>query len=39
MNIYDENLTLAEKRLIENLKDKNRMEKDQIIGEEKNGKF
>lgn len=34
MSIYDENLTTAEKRLIENLKNKNRMEKDQIIGEE-----
>lgn len=37
MNIYDENLTTAEKRLIENLKDKNRMEQDEIIGEWKNG--
>lgn len=34
MSIYDENLTTAEKRLIENLKNKNRMEKDEIIGEE-----
>lgn len=37
MNIYDENLTLAEMRIINKLKDKNRMEQDQIIGEYENG--
>jgi hypothetical protein len=34
---YDENLTSSEIRLIEILKDKNRMEQDQIIGEWENG--
>lgn len=37
MNIYDENLSAAEMRLISQLKNKNRMEKDQIIGEYENG--
>lgn len=37
MNIYDENLTLAEIRIINRLKDKSRMEQDQIIGEYQNG--
>lgn len=39
MNIYDEKLTPAEMRLINQLKDKNRMEQDQIIGEYENGKI
>jgi hypothetical protein len=34
---YDETLTTSEIRLIEKLKDKNRMEQDQIIGEWENG--
>jgi hypothetical protein len=33
MNIYDENLTPSEIRLINQLKNKNRMEQDQIIYE------
>jgi len=36
MQRYDENLTAKEQRLIDNLKNKNRMEKDQIIGEYEN---
>lgn len=39
MNIYDENLTTAEIRLINELKGKTRMEQDQIIGEYENGKI
>lgn len=39
MNIYDENLTLAEIRIINRLKDKSRMEQDQIIGEYENAKI
>ena len=39
MNIYDEDLTTAEKRLLEMLKGKNRMEQDEIIGEWENAKF
>ena len=35
---YNENLTSAEIRLIEKLKDKNRMEQDEIIGEYENGR-
>ena len=38
MNIYDENLSASEMRLINQLKDKSRMEQDQIIGEYENGK-
>lgn len=38
MNIYDQNLTPAEIRLINQLKNKTRMEQDQIIGEYENGK-
>lgn len=36
---YDENYTSAEIKLINALKDKNRMEQDEIIGEWGNGKF
>lgn len=39
MNIYDEYLSASEIRLIETLKDKSRMEQDQIIGEYENGEF
>lgn len=39
MNIYDENLTLAEIRIINRLKDKSRMEQDQIIKEHEDGKI
>ena len=39
MNIYEENLTLAEIRIINRLKDKSRMEQDQIIGEYENAKI
>lgn len=39
MNIYDENLTLAETRIINRLKDKSRMEQDQIIKEYEDGKI
>lgn len=35
--IYDEELTAEEIRLINTLKDKNRMEQDEIIGEYENG--
>ena len=34
--IYDENLTAEEIRFIDTLKGKNRMEKDEIIGEYEN---
>lgn len=37
MNIFDEYLTYDEIRLINQLKDKNRMEQDEIIGGNKNG--
>lgn len=39
MNIYDEYLTAKEFFLINLLKDKNRMEQDQIIGEYENAKI
>lgn len=39
MNIYDENLTPAEMRLINQLKNKSRMEQDQIIKEHEDGKI
>lgn len=39
MNIFDENLTPEEIYLINQLKNKNRMEQDQIIGEFKNAKI
>lgn len=39
MNIYDENLTPAEMRLINQLKNKSRMEQDQIIKEYEDGKI
>ena len=39
MNVYDENLTPAEMRLINQLKNKSRMEQDQIIGEYEDGKI
>lgn len=38
MNIFDEYLTYDEIRLINQLKDKNRMEQDEIIGGYQNGK-
>ncbi len=37
MNIYDEDLTPREIKLMNELKNKNRMEQDQIIGEYENG--
>lgn len=37
--IYDEELTAEEIRLINTLKDKNRMEQDEILGECENGEF
>lgn len=37
MNIYDEKLSKAEQWLIDELRGKNRMEQDQIIGEYENG--
>ena len=37
--LYDENLILAEIRLINKLKNKNRMEQDEIIGEHENAKL
>lgn len=36
--IYDEYLTPEEQRLIDTLQGKNRMEKDQILGEVESGK-
>lgn len=39
MNVYDENLTPAETRLINQLKNKSRMEQDQIIKEHEDGKI
>lgn len=39
MNIYDEKLSKAEQWLIDELRGKNRMEQDQIIGEYKNAKI
>lgn len=39
MNVYDENLTPAEMRLINQLKNKSRMEQDQIIKEYEDGKI
>lgn len=37
--MYDEDLTAAEKSLISELKGKNRMEQDEILGDMKNGKI
>ena len=39
MNPFDDYLTPSEIRLINELKGKNRMEKDQIIGEYENGEI
>lgn len=39
MNPFDDYLTPSEIRLINELKGKNRMEQDQIIGEHENGKI
>lgn len=38
MNVFDEYLTYDEIRLINQLKDKNRMERDEIIGGYQSGK-
>lgn len=38
MNVFDEYLTYDEIRLINQLKDKSRMEQDEIIGGYQNGK-